>query len=160
MTGTTFPTNYLVRFRDGVDPDAAADRLRRDFFDSTAYPTFPPTIVRTVERVAYLPGVLAAVVVLLALGTLLHGLVVVLRRRRRDLAVMQAVGFSGRQVLGSVGVQATTIAPRRAGRRHPPRAGHRPHRLAADGDGAGRRRTARAPLARARRHRPADAARR
>ena len=38
------------------------------------------------------------------------GLVVVLRRRRRDLAVMQAVGFSGRQVLGSVGVQATTIA--------------------------------------------------
>jgi ABC-type antimicrobial peptide transport system permease subunit len=82
----------------------------RDFFDSTAYPTFPPTIVRTVERVAYLPGVLAAVVVLLALGTLVHGLVVVLRRRRRDLAVMQAVGFTARQVLGSVGVQATTIA--------------------------------------------------
>ena len=99
-----------MRFRAGVDPDAAADRLRRDFFDSTAYPTFPPTIVRTVARVAYLPGVLAAVVVVLALGTLLHGLVVVLRRRRRDLAVMQAVGFSGRQVLGSVGVQATTIA--------------------------------------------------
>ena len=110
MTGTTFPTNYLVRFRAGIDPDDAADRLRRDFFDSTAYPTFPPTIVRTVARVAYLPGVLAAVVVVLALGTLLHGLVVVLRRRRRDLAVMQAVGFSGRQVLGSVGVQATTIA--------------------------------------------------
>ena len=110
LTGTAFPTNYLVRFRDGVDPDGAADRLRRDFFDSTAYPTFPPTIVRTVQRVAYLPGALAAVVVFLALGTLVHGLVVVLRRRRRDLAVMQAVGFSGRQVLGSVGVQATTIA--------------------------------------------------
>ena len=45
MTGTTFPTNYLVRYRRG-DPDAAADRLRREFFDSTAYPTFPPTIVR------------------------------------------------------------------------------------------------------------------
>ena len=110
VTATVFPTNYLVRFRDGVDPEAAATRLRRDFFDSTAFPTFPPTIVRTVERVAYLPGVLAAVVVLLALGTLLHGLMVVLRRRRRDLAVMRAVGFSGRQVLGSVGIQATTIA--------------------------------------------------
>jgi putative ABC transport system permease protein len=110
VTGTSFPNNYLVRFREGVDPDAAAGRLRRDFFDSTAYPTFPPTIVRTVERVAYLPAVLAAVVVVLALGTLVHGLVVVLRRRRRDLAVMQAVGFTGRQVLESVGIQATTIA--------------------------------------------------
>ena len=109
-TATTFPTNYLVRFRDGVDREAAAGRLRRDFYDSTAYPTFPPTIVRTVERVAYLPSVLAGVAVLLALGTLLHGLAVVLRRRRRDLAVLQAVGFSGHQVLGSVVVQATTIA--------------------------------------------------
>jgi hypothetical protein len=53
MTGTTFPTNYLVRFGAGVDRDAAADRLRREFFDSTAYPTFAPTIVRTVARVAY-----------------------------------------------------------------------------------------------------------
>ena len=92
--GGAFPGGYVVRFKDGVDPDDAADRLRSTFYASTLYPALPPTVVLNVVRVSYLPTVLAAVVIALALGTLVHGLTTVIRRRRGELAVMRAVGFT------------------------------------------------------------------
>ena len=105
-----FPSGYLVRFGPGVDHDAAANRLREQFFDSTVYPVIPPTVIGNYSRVSYLPGILAAVLIVLALGVLVHGLITVVRRRRHELAILKAMGFTGNQVLISTGWEATAIS--------------------------------------------------
>jgi ABC-type lipoprotein release transport system permease subunit len=108
--GTIFPSGYLIRFKPGVDHDAAAERLRAQFFDSTVYPVIPPTVIGNYSRVSYLPGILAGVLIILALGVLVHGLITVVRRRRHELAILKAVGFTGHQVLISTGWEATAIS--------------------------------------------------
>jgi predicted lysophospholipase L1 biosynthesis ABC-type transport system permease subunit len=62
------------------------------------------------ERVGYPPGLLAGLVVLLALGTVTHALVTSVRRRRRDLATLKTLGFTRGQVPQTVAWQATTFA--------------------------------------------------
>ena len=47
---------------------------------------------------------------LLATATLAHTLVTSIRRRRRDFAILKALGFVKRQVSGAVAWQATTLA--------------------------------------------------
>ena len=47
---------------------------------------------------------------MLAVGALLHVSSTVLRRRRRDLAVLRALGFTRRQSRACLGWQATTLA--------------------------------------------------
>jgi predicted lysophospholipase L1 biosynthesis ABC-type transport system permease subunit len=54
--------------------------------------------------------VLAGLLALLALGTTAHGLLTATRRRRRDLGLLKAVGFTRRQVTSAVAWQATTVA--------------------------------------------------
>jgi hypothetical protein len=105
-----FPSGYLLSFRDGVDHDAAAGRLREQFFDSTVYPVIPPTVIGNYSRVSYLPGILAGVLIVLAVGVLVHGLITVVRRRHHELAILKAVGFTGNQVLISTGWEATAIS--------------------------------------------------
>jgi ABC-type lipoprotein release transport system permease subunit len=109
-TDDIFPNGYLVRFKEGVDHDAAAERLRAQFFDSTVYPAIPPTVIGNYSRVSYLPGILAGVLIILALGVLVHGLITVVRRRRHELAILKAVGFTKQQVLISTGWEATAIS--------------------------------------------------
>jgi len=62
------------------------------------------------ERVGYLPGLLAGLVALLAVGTLAHALVSAVRRRRCDLAILKTLGFGRGQVTQTVAWQATTFA--------------------------------------------------
>ena len=62
------------------------------------------------ERVGYLPGLLAGLVALLALATVTHALVTSVRRRRRDLAMLKTLGFTRGQVSQTVAWQATTFA--------------------------------------------------
>ena len=61
-------------------------------------------------RLRSLPYVLAALVAVLAAGSLAHALVVSLRRNRRQLAVLKAIGFTRPQVSSVVAWQATTLA--------------------------------------------------
>jgi ABC-type lipoprotein release transport system permease subunit len=84
-------------------------RLKRDFPGVVLPPVAPPE-VREVKGVNGLPLVLASVLTLLAVGTIAQTLVTSVRRRRRDLAILKAVGFVGRQVRASVAWQATAIA--------------------------------------------------
>jgi ABC-type antimicrobial peptide transport system permease subunit len=56
------------------------------------------------------PLVLGAVLVLLAVGTLAHVLLTGVRRRRRDLAVLRALGLTRRQVQAVVAWNATALA--------------------------------------------------
>jgi hypothetical protein len=109
LSRTPLPVNvYLVRLRHPGDPAAVA-RLEREF-PGVVLPAVPPPEVREVQGVNDLPLALASVLTLLAVATIAHTLVTSVRRRRRDLAILKAVGFVGRQVRASVAWQATAIA--------------------------------------------------
>ena len=108
-----------VNFVDGTDRDAAIADLRPDFAAwgppgfTTTYdaPVRPAEIVnaRTMRAVPLLVGGLLAVAVVVGLS---FAIVVSVRSRRRELAVLRALGFTARQLRDSVRVQsvATTIA--------------------------------------------------
>jgi predicted lysophospholipase L1 biosynthesis ABC-type transport system permease subunit len=68
-----------------------------------------PSDIVAYERVRSTPLLLAGVLALLALATVAHALVTVVRRRRRDLALLKTLGFTRRQVSGSVAWQASAI---------------------------------------------------
>ncbi len=109
LSRTPLPVNvYLVRLRRPGDPAAIA-RLKRQF-PGAVLPAVAPPEVRELQGVNGLPLVLACALTLLAAGTIAHTLVTSVRRRRRDLAVLQALGFVSRQVRATVAWQATAIA--------------------------------------------------
>ena len=106
-----------IRLRDGADPEAVLDRLRDDLPSWSLLgeppvthddPVRSPEIVNVSElRVAPLAlgGVLLAS---LALGLWL-AVTLSVRDRRRELAVLRALGFAGRDVRGSVRWQGMTL---------------------------------------------------
>jgi hypothetical protein len=61
-------------------------------------------------RVDKLPLVLAGTVGVMALASLAHTLVTGIRRRRRDLAILRAMGFLRWQLSGTIAVLSTTLA--------------------------------------------------
>lgn len=65
--------------------------------------------VRGVQRISAAPWFLAGVLGLLAVGTLAHTLLLTIRRRRRDLAILRTLGFVGRQVRATVAWFAVAI---------------------------------------------------
>ena len=69
-----------------------------------------PGDIRNYAAVRDTPLVLAAVLALLAVGTLAHVLVTGVRRRRRDLAVLKTLGCTRSQVHGVVAWQASALA--------------------------------------------------
>jgi putative ABC transport system permease protein len=105
----------LVRFRPGVDNEAAAARIRRlpgigAFQEPGVVAVAPPLEVERLDQINRMPfvlGVFLAVVGAVAVG---HLLVTSVRRRRRDFAVLKSMGFTRRQVLTTVSWQATTVA--------------------------------------------------
>jgi hypothetical protein len=68
-----------------------------------------PSDIVSYERVRTTPLLLAGVLALLAIATVAHALVTAVRRRRRDFALLKTLGFTRRQVSGSVAWQATTF---------------------------------------------------
>jgi hypothetical protein len=60
-------------------------------------------------RVQNLPLIFGGIVALLGAATLAQTLMTSIRRRRRDLAILRALGFSPAQVRGAVACQATTF---------------------------------------------------
>jgi putative ABC transport system permease protein len=73
----------------------------------------PPTSIVNVARVRRIPVLLAGLLVVLALVTLVHSLLVSINGRRRDLAVLRALGADGGWIGRAVHSQATvlTIVP-------------------------------------------------
>lgn len=60
-------------------------------------------------RVERLPDVIAVLMGLVAMGTLLHALLLSVARRGRELAVLKVLGFTRGQVLTTVAAQASTV---------------------------------------------------
>jgi hypothetical protein len=105
----TGPSFFVVRLDPGSDRRRAIEQLQRDFPNTVVRPLKQPDLT-DLERVGYLPGLLAGLVALLGLGTVAHALVTSVRRRRRDLAILKTLGFKRSQISQTVAWQATTFA--------------------------------------------------
>src|SRR5207249_2799805 len=70
----------------------------------------PPTTITSFGRAGDLPAVVAAIMGLVAAAALTHTMVSSVRRRRRDFAVLEALGCVRRQLWAAIAVQATTFA--------------------------------------------------
>ena len=70
----------------------------------------PPTKIRDLDRVRLVPGATAGVLALFAVAALAHLLVTSVRERRRELALLRTLGFSGRQLHATVSWHASVIA--------------------------------------------------
>ena len=69
-----------------------------------------PAGVSNLHTTRQVPALLGALLALLGAGAVGHGLVMTLRRRRRDVAVLRALGMSRREVRAMLVWQATTVA--------------------------------------------------
>jgi predicted lysophospholipase L1 biosynthesis ABC-type transport system permease subunit len=102
----------ILTFRPGVDEPAAVERLT-DAYDNR-FPVYArpnrPGDVANLAQVDRLPWLLAGFLAVLAVAVVAHALVVGVRRRRRDLAVLRALGFRSGQTRAAVAWQATSLA--------------------------------------------------
>ena len=101
----------LVRWKPATHITAAQHRLAR--IGDGRYYTVPaelPTDVVELGRLKTLPLVLGTFFALLAAATVMHALVTTVRRRRRDLAVLRSIGFTGRQSRLAIAWQSTIFA--------------------------------------------------
>jgi hypothetical protein len=98
----------LVRFAPGDDDGSPSSRLPRGLSAIGSQNT--PENMANLGRVEGFPRIIGAFLVLLAAVAVAHALVTSVRRRARDLAVLETIGFVGRQVRGTIAWQATTLA--------------------------------------------------
>jgi predicted lysophospholipase L1 biosynthesis ABC-type transport system permease subunit len=82
-------------------------KVRESGFDITR-PERPTDLVNF-GRVQNFPLILAGILGALAAAVLAHALISVIRRRRRDLAILKTLGFLRSQVRRTVAWQATTL---------------------------------------------------
>lgn len=101
---------FAVSFAAGVDASAVARTLSERLSIDLASLAVAPEEVANFGRVDSLPAVLAGLVATVGAATLAHVVMVGVRRRRRDLAVLKALGFVRRDLRATVGWQATTLA--------------------------------------------------
>jgi hypothetical protein len=101
-----------VVLKHGV-PATVADDIAVRLGEPAAGVESPPASIVNVARVRRIPALLAGLLVGLALVTLVHSLLVSITGRRRDLAVLRALGADGGWIGRAVHSQATvlTIAP-------------------------------------------------
>ncbi len=99
---------FLVRYAPGVDPGDAYAGLQEDW-GRTVLRFYGTPEGENLRRVRGLPAALAGVVALVGVATLAHALLASVRRRRGDLAVLKAIGFSRRDVFATVAWQASLL---------------------------------------------------
>jgi ABC-type antimicrobial peptide transport system permease subunit len=108
---------FLLRYRPGTDGNAAAATLTSAVTKASCPPGSctivndqRPADIKDYASIRDTPLVLAAVLIVFAVGTLAHVLLTGVRRRRRDLALLKTLGFERSQVLGVVAWEATAFA--------------------------------------------------
>ena len=101
----------LIRFRPGVDVhNAARTIVPPDVNDQTISFAKPGPEVAKLDQVRGLPRLLGFFLGGLAFLALLHALVQTVQRRRTELGVLRAIGFTRGQVAGTIGWQAVALA--------------------------------------------------
>jgi ABC-type antimicrobial peptide transport system permease subunit len=110
---------FLIRYKPGTNLRAAAARLTAAVHASGCPPgpvscsvitDQRPSDIQNYTGVRDTPLALGAVVALLAAGTLAHVLLTSVHRRRRDLAILKALGLSRSQLLRVVAWEASALA--------------------------------------------------
>jgi ABC-type antimicrobial peptide transport system permease subunit len=91
-----------------VNEEAARRALRRDLDAFPLVAPAAPTDLTSFGRVSMLPLALGAVMLVVTIAVLGHFLVTSIRRRRRDFAILEVLGFVGRQRSLAIATQATT----------------------------------------------------
>lgn len=116
-TSATCYNFFLVRYRPGGDPSGAAARLSAAIHAAGCPPGSCPVVadqrpgdIQDYAGIRDTPLLLAAVLIVLAVGTLAHVLLTTVRRRRRDLAVLKALGLTRPQVRAVVAWEASAFA--------------------------------------------------
>ena len=106
-------TAVMVRFAPGVSPrqgiSALAGRVDRLGPFAVTAPSTPADLVNF-GQLQDLPLLLGLSLGVLAVLTIAHLLLTSVRRRRRDLAILRALGFTGRQVRAAVSWMAIAVA--------------------------------------------------
>jgi ABC-type lipoprotein release transport system permease subunit len=93
-------------------PDASVGAARRDIARRTGYtPGLEdrPAAIINLGRVRHIPAILAGLLAALALLTTVHALITSIQQRRRDMAVLRALGAGPRWVRRTVHWQATVL---------------------------------------------------
>jgi len=108
---------FLLRYRPGTHASAAATTLIASITRASCPPGScavvsdqRPNDIKDYAGIRDTPLVLAAVLIVFAVGTLAHVLLTGVRRRRRDLALLKTLGFTRQQVLGVVAWEASAFA--------------------------------------------------
>jgi MacB-like periplasmic core domain/FtsX-like permease family len=111
------PNVLFVRFRKGTNKQAAIERLNGEVDQISDYNGIAVTPVQrsaeivNANDISGSSALLGGAVALSALASLMLALTAAVRRRRRDLALLKALGFTRRQVSATIAWQATsTIA--------------------------------------------------
>jgi ABC-type antimicrobial peptide transport system permease subunit len=107
--GFPLPDGIFVRFAPGISVDQGVARIKALSPDAFVIPRHDASDLSNLALISGLPNVLAGLLGLVAAGTLLHTLATSVRRRRKDLAILRALGFVRGQVSLTVVWQATTI---------------------------------------------------
>ena len=97
-----------VLVRPGA-PANTSERLSTSILGQPAGLEDPPASIVNFRRVRGIPGVLATVLAALVVLTMVHALIVSIQRRRRDLAVLRALGADGRWIERAVHWQVSVL---------------------------------------------------
>jgi hypothetical protein len=123
LVDATGATRYLIgTFDRGADRAAVLRRVdaisafnappqQSSFFgeQGASRPTHPPEVTR-LRAVNWFPPLLAALMAMLALVAVGHGIFTTTRRRRGELALLKTFGFERRQIRAALAWQVTTLA--------------------------------------------------
>ena len=102
------PSFALVNYRDSKPATLAA--IDKSFSDTGSFlDAQRPSEIISYDHVRAMPIVLAALLGLLAVGVLGHALVSSVRARRKELAVLKALGFVRSQVASAIAWEATVL---------------------------------------------------
>ena len=103
----SFP-QVIIRWRPGIELDRAMAQVERRSGAPGIPPVRPPEIDRLLQ-VDRLPALLGSFLALLGLVGVGHAVVTNSTRRRRDLALLQTLGFRTRQVAATITAHAVTL---------------------------------------------------
>ncbi len=102
------PFIFVVDLARGTPGRAAAADLQATYGPQLSGPVQQPA-VRNLDRLRGVPWVLAGIVAAFAAGSLAHALLLLVRRHRRELAVLKTLGFTRAQVSVAVAWQTTAL---------------------------------------------------
>ena len=102
------PAFVMVDYADGVDPDDAFVALQEDWGHTVLRP-LRGVDVEQLHNVRHLPFWFSIFLAVVAAATLTFVLLVTIRRRRHDLALLRTLGFERRQLRSTVFSQSLIL---------------------------------------------------